>query len=479
MIKAIKIVLVFLVFTCEMVNINAQVVISTPTLGFTQACASPDFNTYNVSFSFSPENALASSNQFILELSDASGSFDNAIEVYSSSPGSIVSSPASISFALPQDVGGENYKVRVKSTSPAATSSNSQEFAAYYKSQDSPFSINNLIDTGVFCPNGSYLLTIDNPGGPLNDSPLNYPNLTFNWYKETSNTSAVFVASGESLLVEEEGTYFVETNYGSCTSDSFSNRVTISEASNSNEFEISSSLGNPFCASDGMTTLSAINGEQYQWFKDGVLIPNATNQTFETDGSGTYSVNVNLGECSADATIELEASGFNATIDTEEFVVLEEDENIWVTVTTDALNPEFKWTLNGEPILDEVSDFIEISQTGVYSVEITQTQNCIATKQFQFTVMEAFPDVDAIPNLISPNSDGVNDTWIIPLQYTTGTNTLVQILDPVGKLVFETNDYQNNWPLEPIEFKEVNPVYYYIITPTGQSSKKGTITVIK
>ena len=114
MIKTIKIVYIFLVFTCNTVRTNAQVVISTPTLGFTQACASPDFNTYNVSFSFSPENALSSSNQFLLELSDASGSFDNPIEVYRSNPGSITTSPANISFALPQDVGGENYKLRVK-----------------------------------------------------------------------------------------------------------------------------------------------------------------------------------------------------------------------------------------------------------------------------------------------------------------------------------------------------------------------------
>ena len=38
--------------------INAQIVISKPNLGFSQACASASFNTYNVTFTFSPDNIL-------------------------------------------------------------------------------------------------------------------------------------------------------------------------------------------------------------------------------------------------------------------------------------------------------------------------------------------------------------------------------------------------------------------------------------
>jgi hypothetical protein len=104
-------------------------------------------------------------------------------------------------------------------------------------------------------------LTIDNPGTGSNDSPLQYPSLTFNWYKETSPTTSVFVASGETLSVNQPGTYFVRTNYGTCTSNSYSNRVTVSEATSSTTSSISSSLGNPYCSSEGPTTLNAINGE--------------------------------------------------------------------------------------------------------------------------------------------------------------------------------------------------------------------------
>ena len=54
---------------------NAQIVIGSPSLGFSQACANASFNTYNVTFVFSPESALNASNQFIIEMSDSAGSF--------------------------------------------------------------------------------------------------------------------------------------------------------------------------------------------------------------------------------------------------------------------------------------------------------------------------------------------------------------------------------------------------------------------
>ena len=183
-----------------------------------------------------------------------------------------------------------------------ATSTGSLSFAAYYKIQDEPFSINNLISTGIYCAGGSYLLTIDNPGAGSNNSPLQYSSLTFNWYKETSATTSVFVASGSSLSVTQPGTYFVETNYGTCTSNSYSNRVTISEATTSSTTSINSSLGNPYCASEGATTLSTINGNSYQWYKDGVAISGATSQTYVTDQAGTYTVTIDLGDCVTNAT---------------------------------------------------------------------------------------------------------------------------------------------------------------------------------
>lgn len=462
---------------------NAQIVIGTPNLGFSQACASDSFNTYNTTFIFSPETALNASNQFIIEMSDADGDFTNSTIVYTSIAGAITVSPATLDFSIPETTAGENYRIRIKSTAPAATSSKSVPFAAYFKVQDSPFTINHLVSTGAFCTGGSYLLTIDNPGTGTNDSPLLYPNLTFNWYKETGPTTYIFVAEGPTLTVNTNGTYFVKTNYGSCTSDSFSNRVTISEAvSGEANATIASSLGNPYCPEQGLTTLSTIGGNTYQWFKDGNIIPDATNQMYQTNESGTFSVQVDLGDCSASGSIDLVSQLFESTIDVPEYNEMLSGESLIVNVTSTAQNPIYSWYLDDVMISGANQSTFEATEFGNYKVVISETTGCSASKEYMFTIEEGldlFPDVDKIPNVVSPNGDQINDTWIIPTQYVSGTNTEVIIMTNRGKVVLKTNDYQNNWPENDLDLTSINQVYYYIITTTDNKTKKGSITVVK
>ena len=458
---------------------SAQVVIGKPNLQFTRACASPTFNTYNVTFTFNPASALGSTNQFIIELSDETGDFTSATAIYTSAEGSVTTSPATLTFSVPTTISGEAYKLRIKSTDPVATSSSSDAFSAYYKIQDTPFSINNLISTATYCADGSYLLTIDNPGDAANDSPLQYDSLTFNWFRETSQTTSVFIQTSETLSVNQPGTYFVETNYGSCTSNSFSNRVTISEAGAGGASEITSSLGNPYCSTDGPTTLTTTNGVSYQWFKDSEEIEGAINQTYETNESGEFTVSIDLGSCFTNATINLDNGGFISSIDVEDINNIDDGESLITTVTTDAVNPEFQWFLNDTLIPTAVSNSYEATETGDYKVVITQTTGCQSSSELFFSVTEAFPDVPNIPNLISPNGDRDNDTWIIPQEYVSGTNTEVIIISSQGEIVLKTNDYLNNWPETTLDFTDVNPVYYYIITTEDNKTRKGSITVVK
>jgi len=463
---------------------KAQLVIGSPNLQFNQACASDSFNEYEVSFVFNPESALTPGNQFLVEMSNAEGDFTAATVVYTSAPGAITASPAFVTFPIPDTTSGENYKLRIKSTEPGATSASSDGFSAYYKLHDAPFTINELVSTGAFCPNGNYLLTIDNPGYGGTTSPLIYPSLTFNWFKETGPTSSVFVAEGESLIVTQEGTYFAETNYGSCTSNSFSNRVTVSVASSgqTTTTAIESSAGNPFCASEGPTTLSTMNGDSFTWTKDGTVIQGATQRTYQTSESGIYSVTVLSGDCQAIGTIDLENGDFTSSIDVPTINELETGETLTVTVTTTAINPDFEWYYNDELLPTVSGTNYEASEFGTYKVLIFQNSDCEDFDEFTFEIREfidPFPEVANIPNLISPNGDGINDTWIIPTNYVSGTNTEIMILSTQGDLVFQTKEYTNNWPEEELDLTSVNLVYYYIIIPEGQEIKKGSITVIQ
>jgi len=466
------------------IEMEAQIVIGTPDLQFSQACANESFNTFGVNFVFNPETGIESSNQFMVELSDPNGDFSEAEVVFTSEPGEISSSPASVNFALPINTAGEYYKIRIRSTHPAALSTPSESFSAYYKIQDSPFTINDFIVTSHFCPGGSYLLTIDDPGSEGNDSPLQYPSLTFNWFKEIDATTSVFVAEGPTLSVTEEGVYFVETNYGTCTSNSFSNRVTVLEATSEDDVfaTITSSLGNPFCAANGPTTLKTIQGNSYQWYKEGTPIAGATNQTYETIVSGSYSVEVDFGGCEATGNIELETGDFISSIDVPNVSMLEVGDVLVVTVTTNAMNPEFQWFLNGEQIPNATQSTLNVTNVGLYSVIITQEEGCSTSNELHFQIEEfvdPFPNVESIPNLISPNGDGINDTWVIPTTYVSGSDTEVIIYSSQGQIVLSTKDYLNNWPEEPLSPSSVNQLFYYMIIPQNQEPKKGSITIVK
>lgn len=460
-------------------------------LEFEKICADNDFNTFKAAFIIS---GFPVGTTFVVVLSDPTGDFITSIATVPLPNDPLTTPPDSatdktLTFAIPTTlIGSETYRLRVKSSTAIPVTSSDftsaagvKAFSAYFKVQNEPFSINNFNSTATYCLGGSCVLLIDNPGTSSNNSPLKYPSLTYRWYKEGS---LVPVATTTSLTVNQPGKYYVETNYGSCTSNSYSNRVTVSESSSTAVATIISSLGNPFCSSAGSTTLSTVEGNSYQWYKNSGAIMGATNQTYETNEVGQYSVAVSFGDCVASASINLQDFQFTSSINVPDTNTISPGETLVVAATTTALNPVYKWYLNDAVILDAVESTYMVKTKGTYKVVITQTSGCVESKEFIFVVNETvdsnpFPDVINIPNLISPNGDGINDNWIIPQEYVSGTNTEVILISSLGEIVLKTNGYQNNWPENSADFKNVNPVYYYIITTPDKKVKKGSITVIK
>ncbi|QYS87308.1 gliding motility-associated C-terminal domain-containing protein [Flavobacterium oreochromis] len=104
--------------------------------------------------------------------------------------------------------------------------------------------------------------------------------------------------------------------------------------------------------------------------------------------------------------------------------------------------------------------------------------SCTYTKTIQFKIIEGVESFN-IPNVISPNDgNNVNDTWILPTEYKSDLIEIL-ILDSYGKEVFRMKNYDDSWPSTTIEFKDVNPIYYYIISKDGNPLKKGSLTVLK
>lgn len=460
-------------------TIHAQV-ITPQNLEISKICAG-SHNQFDATFNYSGFPALTT---FEVELSDNLGSFTNPTTTTTLATVDLSVSKKTINFAVPATlIGSETYSLRVKSSTGLVSAKfNNRDlttsFPAYYKPYEDVYFINNKNPAAYLCSGGTITLAIDNPTPSIpNSSPSNYPNIKYKWYKDAT---VIAGQTGSSIIVNSAGTYYVEIDYASCTdSNSKSNSVTVTQVSGT-VLPITSSLGNPFCSGGVATTLTSASGNTYQWYKENVKIEGATENTYQTNQSGTYSVSIDYGNCQSNSVINLEAYQIESSINIASTSTLVSGETKTVVATSNAINPTYEWYQNDVLISGATSNTYDVTIEGTYKVIVTQNSGCIIQDEIPFVVNPVVDsNVTTIPNLISPNNDGINDTWVIPQEYAVGNNAEVLLMDSNGEIVLKTNGYLNNWPEAALDFKNINPVYYYIITTQDKKVKKGSITIVK
>ena len=117
-------------------------------------------------------------------------------------------------------------------------------------------------------------------------------------YQWNKDGVAIAGATSQTYTATTSGAYTVEvTNAGGCSGESLPTPVVV----NNNPTVDISPNGNAFlCPPNNSTTLTASQSSIYQWMKDGVDIPNATQQSYNVTSIGNYSVRViDLFGCSA------------------------------------------------------------------------------------------------------------------------------------------------------------------------------------
>ncbi|WP_281636763.1 gliding motility-associated C-terminal domain-containing protein [Flavobacterium marginilacus] len=445
------------------------------------------FNEYQAQFKIA---GFDPSETFAVELSDQNGSFATPtatipLESLAGTPPD-TSTDKTLTFAIPTNLSGsDKYQLRIKSSSGVVSTSftiygtvSTKSFSAYFKSYNGAFFINDKKNSVSFCSGGSVTLTVYNPDPSTpSSSPANYQHLKYNWYKDDVLIPG---QSSSSIIVNGPGLYFAKLNYGPCSDDNYrSQGINVISSAGSGGALISSSKGNPFCSSE-TTILIASYGNSYVWRKDGVVIPGAADQTYTTNVPGIYTCDIDFGGCNDTAKIDLKAVGAinaNSSIVAEgETLSVDQGNTLIVTTTTNVSNPVYQWYFNDSPIPGAVQSALDITLAGNYKLTLS---GCVFSFKVKYSSVINY-NVPKISNVVSPNNDGNNDSWIVPDIYSN-TNTHVTILSSLGEIVFETDNYDNynGWPQSDIEFKNFNPVFYYIIAPNGDSAKKGSITLLK
>lgn len=127
-----------------------------------------------------------------------------------------------------------------------------------------------------------------------------------------------------------------------------------------------------------------------------------------------------------------------------------------VTIHATGTGP-FDWSpansLSCTPCADPEAD---AQETTTYTVSTTNAFGCSA--QDEVTVSIYY--VIHIPNIITPNGDGLNDFFHI---IGMPPNSAIQIFNRWGNLLYESPSYDNTWSIE------TDGVYYYVLTtPDGK-----------
>ena len=378
----------------------------TPPAGSTiwsAACASPSFNDYWVEFTWGPP-LVGATNEFILELSDATGNFNAPVELARDGSKN-TTFDFYFQFQLPETTRGEGYRMRVRSTSPAATSPVSAAYPMYYLDVNTAMTIRpqgqpDFGDGTAQVCNGS-AITLEVYGLP------NANTYQYNWYRSGTPLSE----SGPSITVTQAGMYNVEIDYGSCSGsgNTLSNLIDITTGSDLG-ITINPPSSSSLCSGD--TELLAANitglGLTYTWFKDGtpVTAPAVDASTFLVDASapgfeGDYQVEVfGSGAClERSPAVSITNSGdFTVSRDNPASVVVLPGMTSALSVSSTASAATYQWFKDGVSIPGATTASLTVSDTdtGVYYARVSLTGGSCAstTKDSESTTVTTPADLE-------------------------------------------------------------------------------------
>lgn len=164
------------------------------------------------------------------------------------------------------------------------------------------------------------------------------------------------------------------------------------------------------------------------------------------------------------------------TVDAGNDFTIFENETLQLSPTVQGSDLRYLWTPAQNLSSDVVKNPILTGKTNqLYTLRVTGTGNCSVQGQVFARVLKPF----VIPNVFSPNGDGIYDTWVIP-ELANYPGATVEIFTRSGMKIFGSYGYEKPWD-GTYQGKPV-PVatYYYIIRPNFRNLLfSGSVTIIR
>ena len=320
-----------------------------------------------------------------------------------------------------------------------------------------------LIATGAtLCAGGSVTLNATGSG-------------TIDWYADPGLIQLVHSGHSYSVSPTETTIYYLVQSSDGCTTPPQSVLVTVFPALG----ELSVTGPASACLGEQVTLSVAIPAPGTAlWIR-----PNGTSATSATalldpvteNDAGLYEVRVALGNCGRDTLFHTLMVFAPTLLDLGPDTVLCNGEALALQLPTDLSDVVWNSGQN--------SNLIMVQQPGTYTATASDLNGCdvAVTVVVGFISCEGEGPIVVIPNVITPNGDGVNDTWNYPAPNKSKVH--IRILNRWGEGLYDVESFNVRWDGRTNSgLKVPDGTYFYIAEITsgqgGTTQKSGYITVL-
>ncbi|MBX2931689.1 MAG: choice-of-anchor L domain-containing protein [Chitinophagaceae bacterium] len=207
----------------------------------------------------------------------------------------------------------------------------------------------------------------------------------------------------------------------------------------------------------------------------------ATTSSINVSSAGQYIVTNTLNGCSVKDTTIVTAKK-PATAYAGPDLLMYTGGSVILTASQNVDNLSYQWT--PPTYLSNPNSFTtQATPTGgisdmTYYLKVTSVDGCVAYDTVKINIQNVNFDV---PNAFSPNGDGINDKWVVPLLVAFPTSR-IQVFNRYGQIVFSGNGGSNFVHWDGTHNGKPVPVgvYYYVIDiGQGFPKKQGWVTIIR
>ncbi|MBT33032.1 MAG: hypothetical protein CMO01_25520 [Thalassobius sp.] len=275
------------------------------------------------------------------------------------------------------------------------------------------------------------------------------------------NLEPSFATIEDQVICDPTSTYALDINTVSAGEGESNQIVTLRATTDNPDFFQLLTVSQPI---DGVSTINYKSKDE--------ATGTATITITATDNGGT----LNEGTDTYVQSFVMNVSEIEITISSSDEMPIPRGDIIQLTATGGV---SYEWQEGPGILSGETSDVLTIQPTQdyVYSVIATTADGCSVLSEIAVKMDGTYQLAPS--NIMTPNGDGKNDTWVI-WNINTYPGNMVTVYDLSGREVFSQMEYANDWDGTSNGSTLAAGVYYYTIElGRGIPEVNGTITIIK